>query len=117
MIVELVTFKTPTGWDRAHVLADAKHTIPKWRSNPKLLRKHFGLGLGADEGLSAGIYLWPSIEAANEAHDEAWREAVRQRTGGDPTIRYFDLFLLVDNERQRVVEWAADGEARELRHT
>jgi hypothetical protein len=30
MIVELVTFKTPGGWDRARVLEDAKHTIPKW---------------------------------------------------------------------------------------
>ena len=35
-------------------------------------------------------------------------------TGGYPTSRYFDLFLLIDNERQRVVEWAADGTAREL---
>ena len=29
MILELVTFKTPAGWDRARVLEDAKHTIPK----------------------------------------------------------------------------------------
>ena len=36
MILELVTFKTPAGWDRARVLEDAKHTIPKWSSNPDL---------------------------------------------------------------------------------
>ena len=114
MIVELVTFKTPAGWDRARVLDDAKHTIPKWRSNPDLLRKHFVLGIGEDEGTSAGIYVWPSVEAAKKAHDETWREGVKQRTGGYPTSRYFDLFLLIDNERQRVVEWAADGTAREL---
>src|SRR4051812_17472005 len=53
MILELVTFKTPAGWDRARVLEDAKHTISKWSSNPDLVRKHFGLGIGEDEGTSS----------------------------------------------------------------
>lgn len=114
MIVELVTFKTPQGWDRARVLEDAKHTIPKWVANRDLLRKHFALGLGGDTGLSAGIYIWPSVEAAQKAHDAEWRESVKKRSGGYPTIQYFDLFLLIDNEHGRVIEWAADGEARKL---
>jgi len=114
MIVELVTFKTPDGWDRAELLDDARKTIPKWRANPELLRKHFARGLGDDQGAAAGIYLWPSIEAAKRAHDANWRDSVRQRTGGEPSIRYFDLFLLIDNEHQRVVEWAEDGTAREV---
>jgi hypothetical protein len=114
MIVELVTFRTPDGWDRARVLDDAKHTIPKWSSNPDLLRKHFALGMGEDEGTAAGIYVWPSMEAAKAAHDDEWRESIRKRTGGYPAIRYFDLFLLIDNEHGRVVEWAADGQGRAL---
>ena len=114
MIVELVTFKTPEAWDRERVLDDAKHTIPKWSANRDLLRKHFALGLDGDEGTSAGIYVWPSVEAAKKAHDEAWREAVKKRTGGYPAIRYFDLFLLIDNEHSQVTEWAADGKARVL---
>jgi hypothetical protein len=114
MIVELVTFDTPSGWDRARVLDDAKRTIPKWTANRELRRKHFGLGIGEAEGTSAGIYVWPSVEAAKKAHDEAWRASVRTRTGSDPVIRYFDLFLLIDNEQGRVTEWAADGQAREV---
>ena len=114
MIVEIVTFSTPVGWDRARVLEDAKHTIPKWSANRELVRKHFGLGIGKDEGTSAGIYVWPSVEAAKKAHDRDWQEAVKGRTGGYPTIRYFDLFLLIDNEHDRVVEWAANGQAREV---
>jgi hypothetical protein len=114
MIIELVTFKTPAGWDRAKVLEDAKLTIPKWRSHPELLRKHFVLGIGKDEGTSAGIYVWPSIEDAQHAHNEQWREGVKARTGSYPASRYFDLFLLIDNERQRVVEWAANGTPHEL---
>jgi hypothetical protein len=117
MIVELVTFKTPEGWDRARVLDDARQTIPKWKSNPDLLRKHFVRGLGDDEGTAAGIYVWPSIEAANKAHDATWRESIKQRTGDYPTIRYFDLFLLIDNEGQRVIEWTDDGTARQLEGT
>lgn len=114
MILELVTFKSPDGWDRARTLEDAKHTVRKWSANRELLRKHFLLGIGEAEGTGAGVYIWPSVEAAKNAHDQAWHESVRKRTGSDPTIRYFDLFLLIDNERGQVTEWADDGKARVL---
>jgi hypothetical protein len=114
MILELVTFQSPAGWDRARVLDDAKTTIPKWTANRELVRKHFLLGIGETEGTGAGVYLWPSVEAARRAHDEAWRESVKLRTGGSPTIRYFDLLLLVDNEQGRVTEWSPGGDARVL---
>jgi hypothetical protein len=113
MILEMVTFNKPAGWDRTKVLEDAKHTIPKWVANPDLLRKHFALGMDADDGTIAGVYVWPSVEAATKAHDEQWREAVKARTGGYPVLRYFDLFLLIDNEHDQVTEWAADGRARQ----
>lgn len=113
MIVEFVTFPTPAGWSRDQILEDAKHTIPKWTANKELLRKHFARGTGDDEGNLAGIYVWPSVEAAQRAHDEAWREAVKTRCGSYPSIRYFDLFLLIDNEHGSVTEWAADGAARQ----
>ena len=50
MIVELVTFKSPAGWDRARVLEDAKTVVPKWAANRDLVRKHFLLGIGETEG-------------------------------------------------------------------
>ena len=81
---------------------------------PRPLRKHFVLGVGANEGTTAGIYIWPSVEAAKKAHNDEWREAVKTRSGGYPTMQYFDLFLLIDNEHSRVIEWMADGKAREL---
>ena len=117
MILELVTFQSPAGWDRERVLEDAKAVIPRWAANRELVRKHFLLGIGEAEGTGAGVYLWPSLQAAQRAHDAAWREAVRQRTGADPTIRYFDLLLLVDNEQARVTEFPADGVGRVLEST
>ena len=103
MILELVEFNTPKGWTREQVAEDAKHVIDKWRANPELLRKHFLLSLAGKMG--AGVYIWPSIEAAEKAHDETWRQSVIKRTGAAPTIRYFDLFLLIDNEQGKVTEF------------
>lgn len=114
MIVELVTMKAPQDWDRERFVEDAKHTVPKWTANRDLVRKHFLRGIGEAEGTGAGLYIWPSIEAAQAAHDDAWRENVKARTGGYPTIRYFDLFLLIDNEAGEVTEWTASGLAKKL---
>lgn len=113
MIVELVTFESPKGWERARVLADAETTIPKWSANRELVRKHFLLGIGEAEGTGGGFYIWPSVEAAQRAHDETWREGIKRRTGGYPTVRYFDLMLLIDNEHDRVTAFDADGLPRE----
>jgi hypothetical protein len=111
MILELVEFNSPKGWSRQQVAEEARNVIPKWRANKELLRKHFLLELNGKTG--AGVYIWPSVEAAQKAHDEEWRQSVIKRTGGAPTIRYFDLFLLVDNEKGEVIEFP---EAAEPRH-
>ena len=108
MIVELVTFKAPPDADWDTILADARATIPRWRANPQLVRKHYLL---SDDGSEcAGLYIWPSREAAGAAHDAAWRAAVEQRTGAAPAIRYFDLQMLLDNEAGTVTEWSKAGE-------
>jgi hypothetical protein len=103
MILELVEFNTPKGWTRQQVAEDARHVIDKWRANPELLRKHFLLSLDGKSG--GGVYIWPSIEAAQKAHGEEWRQSIIKRTGAAPTIRYFDLFLLIDNEQGKVTEF------------
>jgi hypothetical protein len=103
MIVELVLFKSRPGMDRAEILEDAKHTIPRWRANKELLRKHYLLDENGGEG--GGLYIWPSREAAEKAHDAEWQAAVEKRTGAKPTFRYFDLLMLLDNEKGSVTEW------------
>ena len=110
MILELVEFISPKGWTREQVAEEARHVIPKWQANKELLRKHFLLEL--DGKTRAGVYIWPSVAAAQKAHDEAWRQSVIKRTGAAPTIRYFDLFLLIDNEQGKVTEFPAAAEIR-----
>lgn len=108
MIVELVTFKAPPGADWDDILKDARAVIPRWRANPDLVRKHFLL---SDDGRECGgLYVWPTREAAEAAHDAAWRAGIERRTGAPPTIRYFQLQMLLDNEAGTVVEWSKTGE-------
>jgi hypothetical protein len=108
MIVELVTFKAPPGADWDAILTDARATIPRWRANPDLLRKHYLLS--EDGAECAGLYIWPSREAAEAAHDAAWRAGVEKRTGSAPAIRYFALQMLLDNEAGTVTEWSQAGD-------
>lgn len=108
MILELVEFNSPKGWSRDKVAEEAKHVVPKWQANKELLRKHFLLELNGKTG--AGVYIWPSVEAAQKAHNEEWRQSVIKRCGSAPTIRYFDLMLLVDNESGKVTEFPAAAE-------
>jgi hypothetical protein len=108
MILELVEFNSPKGWSRDKVAEEAKHVVPKWQANKELLRKHFLLELNGKTG--AGVYIWPSVEAAQKAHNEEWRQSVIKRCGSGPTIRYFDLMLLVDNESGKVTEFPTAAE-------
>ncbi len=108
MILELVEFNSPKGWSRAQVAAEAKHAVPKWQANKDLLRKYFLLELNGKTG--AGVYIWPSVAAAQQAHNEEWRQSVIKRCGSAPTIRYFDLMLLVDNESGKVTEFPEAAE-------
>jgi hypothetical protein len=108
MILELVEFNSPKGWSRAQVAEEAKNVVPKWQANKELLRKHFLLELNGKTG--AGAYVWPSVKAAQKAHNEEWRQSMIKRAGSAPTIRYFDLFLLVDNENGKVTEFPTAAE-------
>ena len=114
MILELVEFNSPKGSTRQQVAEDARHVIPKWQGNKELLRKHFLLELTGSQKTKtgAGVYIWPSIEAAQRAHDESWKQSIIKRTGAAPTIRYFDLFLLIDNEQGKVTEFPQVAEIK-----
>src|SRR5262249_43826226 len=105
VIVEYVLFKSPPGKTRDEILADAKQTVPRWRANRELIRKHY---IQSDDGYGGAFYIWPSRAAAERGHDAAWRAGVEQRTGSKPVIRYFDLLMIVDNEAGTVTEYSAE---------
>jgi len=102
MIVEFVQFNYPPGWTREQILEDARTTIPRWRANEELIRKHYTRG---DDGSGGAFYIWPSKEAAQRGHNAEWFANIKARTGATPTIRYFDLLMIVDNEAGSVTEF------------
>lgn len=102
MILELVTFDMPPGFDDEDLIADARGVVAHWQANPDLIRKFFGR---SPEGKVAGIYFWPDRASAERAHDAAWVARFRERTGTEPGFAYFDLFMLIDNEAGTVSEY------------
>ena len=112
MIVEYVLFNYPPGWTREQILEDARPTATKWAANKELIRKHY---IADENGQGGAFYIWPSKEAAQRGHDDAWRANIEKRTGSTPVIRYFDLMMVVDNEAGSVTEFPPNvlGEAAE----
>ena len=106
MIVEFVEFRHKPGMTREQILEDARATVPKWTGNAELIRKHYVTG---ENDMGGAFYIWPSREAAERAHNAEWRAAVEKRTGAPPVIRYFDLFMLIDNSAGSVTEFAPDA--------
>jgi hypothetical protein len=87
---------------RVQILEAARTTVPRWRANKELVRKHYIVG---DDGTGGAFYIWPSREAAQRGHNAEWFANIKARTGSVPTIRYFDLAMIVDNEAGSVVEF------------
>jgi hypothetical protein len=102
MIVEFVQFKYPNGMSREDILADGRTTIPRWRGNTELIRKHY---IVDENGNGGAFYIWPSKEAAQRGHNAEWFANIKARTGAVPTIKYFDLLMIVDNEAGKVTEF------------
>lgn len=111
MILELVEFNSPQGATREQVAADARSVFSKWQANKELVSKSFVLELNGKS--CGGVYIWPSVEAAQRAHNEEWRQSVIRRTGAAPTIRYFDLMATVDNAHGDVKEFPEAAELAE----
>src|SRR3981189_3699264 len=102
MIVEFVQFTYPPGLTRDQILDDARTTVPRWRGNDELIRKHY---IAGEDRSGGAFYIWPSKEAAQRGHNAEWFANIKARTGATPTIRYFDLLMIVDNEDGSVTEF------------
>src|SRR6516162_8570938 len=95
MIVEFVQFTYPPGLTREQILEDARTTVPRWRTNKELIRKHYIVG---EDGTGGAFYIWPSKEAAQRGHNAEWFANIkaRHRLGSD-----HPLFRSGDDRRQR----------------
>jgi hypothetical protein len=102
MITEFVTFALPRDMTREQLVENYKQTALKWRQNSDLIRKNYLFDQAS--GLGGGVYLWKTMAAAKRWHDESWRNKVVELYGSEPTIRYFETPIVVDNVAQQTVE-------------
>ena len=102
MITEYVLFDLPAGISREEVVAGMHEVAPRWRAEPDLIRKTFVHD--PEAGQAGAVYLWTNREAAERAHDAAWRQRIRDTYGSDPVVRWFDTPLVVDNALGRTIE-------------
>lgn len=110
MIVEIVTFKNREGLTRDQEYAGALHGAHEWIKHPEVVAKHF-----FRDGVNGGaVYIWPSKEAAQRAHNEEWRQSVLARTGGnEPHSVYYELMLTADAKAGQVIEYGPAAQAAE----
>ena len=108
MIIELVIIRNRDGITPEEEYADALKGAAHWLPHPELIAKHF-----IRDGENGGaVYVWPSKEAAQRAHDDKWREGVLARTGGNPPeIRYFDLMMSCEPPIQKITEYGPPADA------
>jgi hypothetical protein len=102
MIVELVLFKSPPDKPRAEMLEEAK-------ADPAALACEQGSHAQAlyvgNDGFGGGLLYLAVARSGGKAHNAEWQAMVEKRTGSKPTFRYFDLLMLLDNEKGTVTEW------------
>ena len=106
MIVEFVQFTYPPGLDpRTNTRGCAHERSALARATRSLSASTISSG---EDGTGGAFYIWPSKEAAQRGHNAEWFANIKARTGSVPTIRYFDLTMIVDNEAGPVTRIPAE---------
>ena len=81
-----------------------RDSIPRWRDNPDMIRKHMIFDL--ENGKAGGVYLWNSVADAKRWHDESFRARVKSLFGSEPSYQYFETPVVVDNAARQVLDAA-----------
>ena len=100
MITAVVEFALPAPLTRDEVREIFRSTAPMYLGAPGLLLKTYIFDEQANT--VGGIYVWDNVSAAERAYDDAWRARVRQRYGAEPTVRYLESPVVVDNRAARI---------------
>lgn len=76
-------------------------TAPRYLGMPGLLRKYYLFE--PDTGVGGGCYLFQTRTAAEAVFNEDWRALIKDKYGAEPTIKYFETPVLVDNVSNEIV--------------
>jgi hypothetical protein len=102
MITAFVQFKLPSAMSRDQAKEIFMSTVPKYQAATGLIRKYYLLS--EDGGAAGGVYLWQSKEDAEQLYTQEWKNFVKEKYGGEPTIVYFHSPVVVDNLTQEIIK-------------
>ena len=69
--------------------------MPRFQGAAGLARKYYLFD--PETKVGGGVYLWETKAAAEAMYSGPWRESIVERFGNEPTIRYFETPVIVDN--------------------
>ena len=69
MITKIVLWKMLEEMSREEILTKFRASVPTWQANPNLVHKAF---LFDESSRRGGVYLWKNIDAAKQAHGQAF---------------------------------------------
>jgi hypothetical protein len=105
MIAEIVLWKMPEGMSREEILTKFRASVPTWQANPNLVHKAFLFDESSRRG--GGVYFWKNIDAAKQAHGQAFQDRIKSVFGASPEFQYFDAPVVIDNASKQVIDSAA----------
>ena len=102
MITAFVQFKIPAPMSREQAKEVFISTAPKYQAAPGLLRKYYLLS--EDGGTVGGVYLWKSKDYAEALYTNEWKNFIKEKYGGEPSIVYFHTPVVVDNLTKEIIK-------------
>ena len=101
MITVITEFALPKPITREEARSIFLSTAPKYQDVTGLFRKCYVLS--QDGNTVGGIYLWRSRAEAEAMYTESWRVFVREKYGADPSVKYYDTPVVVDNVTHEIL--------------
>jgi hypothetical protein len=102
MVTALVQFKIPAPMSREQAKEVFAGTAPKYQEARGLIRKYYLLS--GDGGTVGGVYLWRSREDAEKLYTSEWKDFIKEKYGGEPSIVYFHTPVVVDNLAKEIIK-------------
>jgi hypothetical protein len=102
MVTAFVQFKIPVPLSRDQAKEVFLSTAPKYQEAPGLIRKYYLLS--EDGGTVGGVYLWKSKEDAEGLYTNEWKNFIKEKYGGEPSIVYFHSPVIVDNLTKEIIK-------------
>ncbi len=104
-VVVVVTFPVSSSMPEGALRKLLEETGPRYTNVPGLRRKYFLSG----ESSGGGVYEWESRAVAKQFYDQQWFDRMREQTGAEPEVKFFDSPAIADGVNHELEIYVAGG--------